>query len=118
MLMERYGPGQPGRYLHSILSPNGVIFSVCIFLYVKTAPADGSSMIRRSVLYKWILEGSLGIYLVHPLVLLYAQQLHRQTGFLLPMGLDLPIMGLAVLGVSAALIAAIRRVPVLRWSVG
>lgn len=119
ILMDTYGASAPGRYMHSILSPNGLILSACVFLCVKAASTDSTnSTFRENSAYRWILQGSLGIYLVHPLVLIYAQQIHQKTGSLLPLGLDLPVMAILVLAVSTLIVTVIRMIPILRLSVG
>lgn len=118
LFVSWYGARPPGRYPQSILSPTGVLYSTAVFLWVQSLAAGSGQRLRSSVAYRAIRDGSLGIYLLHPMVLVLGQIAHRATGPLLPMGLDLPLLALAVLGVCTLATAALSAVPGLRVAVG
>jgi surface polysaccharide O-acyltransferase-like enzyme len=102
------------RYPFEYLSPTVIALSLAAFVALQArAPAGG----RSSRLAADCAAASLGIYLIHPALLVAMGRLglSAQT---LPPALAVPLVASAAFLASWALTSALRRLPAVRWIVG
>ncbi len=101
------GSTYKGNYFYSYLSPFVVLMSFFIFLLCKDRLPDKHRVkdYRKAV---------LGIYLMHPFILLVGEKLLGMSANYLNAFVTIPAIGLCVFVISYYFVRAIRTIPVLR----
>lgn len=114
LLVDRLGPGQ-GLYLYEYLSVTSVPTSLAVFvLFVWSAPSMERMAARLPPRWLSLVAAStLGIYIIHPLVIRGLGMLGLTTG-VIPVPLAVPAIALATFLVSLGVVLVMRRLPVLR----
>jgi surface polysaccharide O-acyltransferase-like enzyme len=113
-LMDRHGVSPAGLYLYEYLSPAVIATSLALFVLARRMPEPRPGAALR----RWMRDASLaslGIYLIHVLVI----SLLRQAGWAaVPLGVaGVPLVAGAALLLSYACVSLLRRVPLLRQCV-
>jgi surface polysaccharide O-acyltransferase-like enzyme len=100
-----------GLYFYNYFSPTTILASVCIYSLLLQVRVPQ----RWQAVVAYLAPVTLGVYLLHPMVL---ESLRREWGehfpLLLRFWLDMPVTGTATLLLSVALVAIARRVPFVR----
>jgi surface polysaccharide O-acyltransferase-like enzyme len=111
-LLSARPPYSLDESLYDYFSPNVVIMSVAVFVLITSArpfPANAGTTLAPGV--RWLAGASFGIYLAHPIVQelfqggLLGFRLHGLVG---PALIAIPLASLAVVAVSALIVALLR----------
>lgn len=109
--------GKFDNWFYHYHSPGVVLTAVCVFMVCRhlfeTEPPAPQSVAK---VVNVLAPLSFGIYLVHILVMAYAQPVTRLVGFA-PTAIALPIKALMVFAVSALIVRVLRAIPVVRNAV-
>jgi len=117
-LVARLGNLSAGLYLYEPLSPTVIAMSIAIFLLFREVGRDRAP--RGSFwagLSDQLSPLTLGIYVVHPFVILLLTKLGWGVGAW-GSALEVPLLSAVVFGLSAAMVAVLIRVPILDRTVG